>query len=199
MKKKPFFPYYTDMINKSYGSYHKLGVYVDRILEIRLSPETWEKVKKIADAKKCSYSWVVRYCVFRLIKRKNPFMYITNHVLKQGKRKKWLKYQTMNERAKQQVGIDHLHRHKLCLYGTDELFIRITANMMYCTMSHLVRLALEWHLGELERLSSGKPGKFHRLAFYWLGIKLFRGVVLPTLLPENVRLLLDRFQETEYW
>jgi len=70
---------------------------------------------------------------------------------------------------------------------------------MCCTMSYLVRLALEWNLDELERLSSGKFSRCHVAAFYWLGIKLYGGVELPTCSPQEKQLRLDRFREDEYW
>jgi len=187
------------MVNRNTNILHKLGIIPDHILEIRLPLEVWEKVVRIAAMKKRSCSWVVRYCVFRLIKRKDPVRYITNYVLERGKRDKWVKFQTLQRRAEQQKSRGNLHRHKLCLYGEDEFFIRMTAGLMRCTMSHLVRLAMEWNLDELERLSDGRSSRFHSRAFYWLGIKLYGGVELPTCLPEERTFLLSRFREAEYW
>ncbi|MES0489215.1 MAG: hypothetical protein ABUK01_04435 [Leptospirales bacterium] len=187
------------MVNRNSEPLYRLGVHVDHFLEIRVNANAWEKVVRISEAKKTSYSWVVRYCVFRLIKRKDPFMFITNCVLKSGKHDKWKKYQSLNRRVKLQSSEEHLHRHKLCLYGSDEMFIRMTAGLMHWTMSRLVRLALEWYLDELVRGLSENSSQFHRLAFYWLGIKLYGGVELPTSPPEYVRLQLDRFHESEYW
>jgi len=187
------------MVNRNTNRLWKLGIHPDSILEVRLPLETWEKIVRIATVKKRSYSWVVRYCVFRLIKRKDPFMYITNHVLEPGKHDKWKKFRTLHSRVEQQASAGNLHRHKLCLYGEDEMFIRITAGLMRCTMTYLIRLALEWYLDELQRLSSERPSRFHSHAFYWLGIKLYGGVDLPTSIPEERILLLRRFRETEYW
>jgi len=187
------------MVNRNTNLLVKLGIHPDNILEIRVPAETWEKIARIAKSKKCSYSWVVRYSVFRLIKRKDPVRYITNYILERGKRNKWMKFQASHRRAEQQSQLKGFHRHKLCLYGEDELFIRMTAGLMCCTMTHLVRLALEWHLAELERLSTGGTSRFHQAAFYWLGIKLYGGVELPTSLPEHKALQLNRFHEKEYW
>jgi len=187
------------MVNRNTNIMYKLGIIPDHFLEIRLSPEIWEKVVRIAAIKKRSYSWVVRYCVFRLIKRKEPFLFITNHILEPGRHSKWKKFRVADERARQQAGAEIFHRHKLCLYGSDEMFIRMTAGFMCCTMSHLVRLSLEWNLDELERLSSDSGSRFHRLAFYWLGIKLYAGVELPTCLPEHKNFRLRRFREDQYW
>ncbi|MES0491205.1 MAG: hypothetical protein ABUK01_14510 [Leptospirales bacterium] len=175
--------------------YWKIPVHPDHILEIRLKPEIWARVVQIADRKDCSYSWVVRYCVFRMIKRKDPRRYVGNCIVKNNS----VKFEKMDAAAREHIGDDNLHRHKLCLYEEDEFFIRMTAGLMHCTMSHLVRLALEWNLDELERLSNGRSSLFHDLAFYWLGIKLYHGVVFPTMDLINKDFRLDRLNEHDYW
>jgi len=184
------------MLNRS-KSYTRAGIDIDCILEVRLNHETWEKVVRIAEMKKKSYSWIVRYCVFRLIKRADAKAYILNW--KSGKRRIELKL--LEERVKKGCG-DNLHRHKLCLYGNDELLIRMTAGLLHYSMSHLVRLALEWNLDELERISNAKSGRFHRLAFYSLGIKLYedvKGINFPTQDTPDLQYRLIRFHQTDYW
>ncbi|MES0489707.1 MAG: hypothetical protein ABUK01_06940 [Leptospirales bacterium] len=186
------------MYNRN-SPYEKLAIQPDYILEIRLKPEIWERIVGIAEMKKRSYSWVVRYCLFRFIKRKDPRKHIgyCTFLFKKGK------FEKVHELAKQYPGLDDLHRHKLCLYGEDELFIRITAALMCCTMTHLVRMALEWNIDELEketyiRLSRFRKG-FHANAFYWMGIKLYEDVVLPTMGCKHKDFRLERFHQLDYW
>jgi len=194
MKKTEILSYNTDMYNRN-DRYWKIPVQPDNILEIRLKPETWAKVVKIAEMNRTTYSWVVRYCVFRLIKRKDPRRSVGNVISWNNS----AKFNMMDLRAGEHLNADNLHRHKLCLYEEDEFFIRISAALMHCTMTHLVRLALEWYLDELERQSTNRPSRFHEYAFYWLGIKIYRGVVLPTYKPENKDLCLERLPNTAYW
>ena len=175
--------------------YWNIPIHPDHILEIRLKPEVWAKVVKTAKMNRTTYSWVVRYCVFRMIKRRDPRRNIGDVVF----RKNSEKFNVMNLRAREHKGGNNLHRHKLCLYEEDEFFIRMSAALMHCTMTHLVRLALEWYLDELERQSTNRPSHFHEIAFYWLGIKLYQGVVLPTLHPENREFFLERLPTTAYW
>jgi len=141
-----------------------------------------------------TYSWVVRYCLFRLIKRKNPRKNVGNVISWSNS----AKFEKLNALAGKYAGADNLHRHKLCLYEEDEFFIRMTAAVMHCTMTHLVRLALEWNLDELERMSTTRS-RFFTLAFYWLGIKLYQGVVFPTYSPEDKDFRLERIPITAYW
>ncbi|MES0489007.1 MAG: hypothetical protein ABUK01_03385 [Leptospirales bacterium] len=187
------------MLNKN-KPFWKVRVTPDHILEIHLNQETWEKIVRIADLKKKSYSWVVRYCVFRLLKRQ-----MGEGFGQQGcSGRAGEKFEELSERAKQHIyagnnKVEDLHRHKLCLYGRDEFFIRLTSGRLNFTMSHLVRLALEWNLDELERLSLGRVSRFHRLAFYWLGIKLYRDVDLPIISPPHKNIHLRHFPDSEYW
>ena len=198
MKKKHVLAYYLNMLNRN-KPFFKLLVPIDCILEIYLPPKTWEKIVRIATVKNRSYSWVVRYCVFRLIKHGDPSRYVMDNAIELGSKNKSQKFILLNKRAKQQVGIDKMHRHKLCLYGNDEFFIRIFAGLMHCTMTHLVRLALEWNLDDLEQLSKKKSSRFHRLAFYWLGIKLYSGVDLPTISSPHKHIRLIHFHDGDYW
>ncbi len=165
----------------------KKRVSPDHVLDIRLCRKTWQKILYIAAKKKCSYSHVVRYCVFRLIRR-NDFTGIS----KRSKRY----YHSLERLARKKQTATQFHRHRLCLYGDDELFIRMVAARTGCTMTHLVRLALEWHLENLKRIGIERGG-FHALAFYWLGIKIHMGVDFHTH-GSGTRLFLERLPETAY-
>jgi len=194
MKKNRFLVYNIGMHNKS-KRYWKIPVHPDNILEVRLTPDVWAKIVRIAGMKKTTYSWVVRYCVFRLIKRKDPRRNVGDVIFRNNS----TKFNRMDSLARGHIASESFHRHKLCLYEEDEFFIRMTAALMHCTMTHLVRLALEWYLDHLDRFSYGRPSRFNKLAFYWLGIKLYGGVALPIFRPENKDLCLIRIEENEYW
>jgi len=193
MKINSVFTYNIDMYNRN-KRYWNIPVHPDNILEIRLNQEVWAKVVKVATMKQTTYSWVVRYCVFRLIQRKDPRRNMGNCISYSNSPK----FDKLDSITRQHPKTANLHRHKLCLYEEDEFFIRMSAALMNCTMSHLVRLCLQWNLDELERMSTVKSN-FHALAFYWLGIKLYEGVVLPTYRPEDKDFRLIRLKESEYW
>ncbi len=171
---------YTGMINRC--SPPAFGPMPRHVLEIRLQENQWKRILRIAQARKKSRSWVVRYCLFRLIARprgagKIPFE---------------------SGRCFGVVARKDMHRHRLCLYGDDELFIRTSAAVAGCTMTRLVRVALEQNLALLERgLISGCV--FFALAFFWHGIKLFKDVEFPIKTPEKTNLRFTRFQEKDYW
>ncbi len=191
------------MVNKRW--YFRNRPHVESILEIRLCPDTWEKVRQIARIKKVSYSWVVRYSLFRLIKRNRPSQYLyfsggfPFEIL--SRELKWLKLKSKVE--KRRTGSNLKHRHRLCLYGEDELYIRLVAAQLRCTMTHLVRLALERFLDSI--LNSlhrqvGSKGMVATDAFwYWLGIKLMQAVELPSLCMRELKFKFLRFKRTDYY
>ena len=191
------------MLNRNKIHYYSTPE-VDHFLEIRLNQVTWTKIVKIAGQKEKSYSWIVRYCVFRLIKRQMDDGFVHPWLTSEKGRKKWKKFGALSRQTRNHIYAENgkpgnLHRHKLCLYGNDEMLIRMTAGKFNFSMSHLVRLALEWNLGELERQSHGRPCRFHRLAFYWLGIKLYSDVDLPIISPPHKHLRFTHFHDSDYW
>jgi hypothetical protein len=143
-------------------------------LEIKLDYKTWERVVKIAGKRKVSYSWVVRYVLFRLIKCKS------NNI----------------PDIIRNTSMEKIHRHKMCLYGKDELLIRMTAALWGCSMTRLVQIAL---IRNLWRLECETEGKFHRISFYWLGIKMYNGVKIHNKTPGNIYLQLTPFPKSAYW
>jgi len=188
------------MRNKSV--FNKYPVQIDSVLEIRLCPETWNKIKWIAAMRNRSYSWVVRYALFRTIKRKRFHDFIQGT----GPTKLAEKFYQINKdtrRRKKESG--EKHRHKLCLYGEDELYIRITAAQMGCTMTHLVRLALEYRLNEMLLKTSflsriGRPrGRFSKATWYWLGIKNFAGREFPNCTTYSKYFQFISYPKSEYW
>ncbi|MES0489762.1 MAG: hypothetical protein ABUK01_07220 [Leptospirales bacterium] len=150
---------------------------ITNILEIRLCPKTWDRINSVAKKRKKSYSWILRYLLFRLIKRSSP----ENLVKGYGNPILENKYNKLKKIAKgKKFGASTVHhRHRMCLYGSDELNIRLTAARFQCTMTHLVRLAIEWYLEELENKSKNNPGIFFEAIFFILGKKILRTVKFP--------------------
>ena len=105
----------------------------------------------------------------------------------------------------QRVNSQNKHRHRLCLYGQDELFIRIAAAKLGCTMSHLVRLALGLYLDDLvskfPRFGAfrGLRGSFSRALWRCLGIKIYHGVRFHTMPPRQQHLEFIPYQKSDYW
>ena len=187
------------MKNKSV--YRKLKIPVDNILEIRLPYLTWNKIKWVAAGKNRSYSWVVRYTIFRMIKRSAQF-----HLDDENWGVRSKKISRLNELVRGERGDSQKkHRHRLCLYGQDEFFIRMSAAKLGCTMTHLVRLALALYLDGLVskfppfRCSKDRHGRFSGPAWRCLGIKVFHVVKFPTMRPKQQHFEFTYYKSTDYW
>lgn len=158
--------------------------------------DMWRRVVDLAEVSGRSYSWVVRYAVFRLIRRKsrqghlgyvgNPAFreclgnVLTPHPLNRG---------VWGRRA----GSAAKHRHRLCLYGEDELYIRLAAAQLGCSMTHLVRLAIEKYAMGTSLRVVNTP------FFYWLGIKTVRVVELPTISFEKIHFEFKPYSRSSYY
>jgi len=182
------------------GSYDNSFEQVDCILEIRLCTEVWAKIKHVALMRRSSYSWVVRHAIFRLIKRNNTKKHIgdiQNLILTLDCDDGY----TLNKKVlERRHGALKKHRHRLCLYGEDELFIRLHAAQLKCTMTHLVRLALELYLDSMVvTYSKRKLSRYLESSWYWLGIKLYGVVEFHNTEVSNMRFLFQRFHKLEYW
>lgn len=169
--------------------YYSIFPPAESIVEVRLCDDIWKKVRLVAHLRRVSYSWVVRYATFRLIRRKNPAGYIGYA----GNPRfcptfRDYDYVKLNEAAwRRRAGSDEKHRHRLCLYGSDELYLRLTAALLGCTMTHLVRLALEKYLDSMvprvrRRVRLGARA-VERAFWFWLGIKLHEAVEFPNTSP----------------
>jgi len=187
---------------KNKNVYNKLKIQVDNILEIRLSFGTWNRIRWVAGNTRRSYSWVVRYAIFRMIKRQD----LLNFASGQFSEKRIQKMEKLNELVHaDRIDSKKKHRHRLCLYGKDELFIRLSAARLQCTMTHLVRLALACYLDELFRKfpvfkpAKGLNGQFSRAAWRCLGIKVFKGVKFPTIRPSDLHFEFISYKSGDYW
>ncbi len=176
------FIFFCDSDSMIHRSQYRAGrLQIHSVLEIRLCKETWKKIRQISCDRKKSYSWVVRYALFRAIKRKNPAEMFSRGLHEKARNRRF-------EAALK-------HRHRLCLYGEDEIYIRLAAARLRCTMTHLVRMALEFYL---ERIISGK--NYPRECFWTrLGTKLFIGVEFHTPSPSNLSFLMKPYPKTTYY
>ncbi|MES0491517.1 MAG: hypothetical protein ABUK01_16095 [Leptospirales bacterium] len=185
MKYNPYFTYNLNMVyrNKNWRTREPIA----NVLEIRLNKETWANIARVADSMETTYSWVVRYALFRFIRRGRP---LPESVAQTG--------ESMG--SGQRLG--NFHRHRLCLYGDDELFVRMFAGRIGVTMTRLVRMALARYLDSLLRkIYLGKyvgSAKFSA-RFFWLGVKSFVGVEIPTTLPPDRHFDFKRYPEKDYW
>ncbi len=193
------------MMNSSV--YYKMRIPVDTIFEIRLCPDTWEKIQRVARLKKRSYSWVVRYAVFRLIQRKRPDSYILNvrdPLIGVAPLENIPGFFKLHQRVMHQRSDNSpKHRHKLCLYGEDGMFIRLVAISLKCSITYLVRFALEKYLDPLINLLGKRLTRvvrlFHESCWYWLGIKIQSDVELPTRSKSEQHFNFTRFKIFEYF
>jgi len=106
------------------------------ILEIRLAPKQWNRIKIAAWKRNRTYSTITRYCVLKLA------------------RKCTLRWSTRLLEATEGVqnGLalaQNMHRHMMCLYGQDEKMIRLAALELGLTLTALVRLAIKLYLPTL--------------------------------------------------
>ncbi len=108
-------------------------VHITNVLEIRLAPIHWNRIKIAAWQRNRTYSTITRYCVLRLARkcslRWTPKLQAATQGVQRGLR----------------IAKD-MHRHMMCLYGDDEKIIRLAAMDLGLTLTAFVRLALELYL-----------------------------------------------------
>jgi len=140
---------------------------IDYVWQVRISQKVWDRIVAVAVKKKTTYSWIVRYCTFRLCCTAD------------------LKWNDGLLDAFEQIKPEKAgktHRLQLCLYGHDVKIIQMIANMLEISISDLIRIALYLYLKLLEE------DKVEESDFYWNGIKLV-SCVIPKRLYSNGRLL----------
>jgi len=137
------FPYYIDMNSKNISSQSILDT--SCTVEVRLQQEIWNRLKLVTQRRDTGYCDVVREALFRLIKRKNPEVYVNNkHVKSNSAEQGRDPYEKTHARSSK-----NMHRFKLCLFEEDKVQLKLVAIRMQCSMSYLVRIALEKELAEL--------------------------------------------------
>ncbi|MBV6494438.1 MAG: hypothetical protein LDLANPLL_02471 [Turneriella sp.] len=114
----------------------KRPVKIASIIEVHLTVRQWGHILKLARARKKTFSTITRYCVLRLSRKIN--LRWTSVLLETYKN------------VKEEIQLaEKEHRHVVCLYGEDEMLIRLAAMQLRITMSAFIRLALELFLKRL--------------------------------------------------
>ncbi|GAB4436799.1 MAG: hypothetical protein OHK0011_19890 [Turneriella sp.] len=108
-------------------------IHISNLIEIRLAPAQWNRIKAAARKRHRTYSTISRYCVLRLARKCSL---------------RWTKRleKTRREVEKGLPVAPDLHRHMMCLYGDDEKIIRLAAMDLGLTMTAFARLAIELYL-----------------------------------------------------
>ncbi|MCS6983840.1 MAG: hypothetical protein NZM25_01780 [Leptospiraceae bacterium] len=138
-----------------HGRENRYGV--NALWEVPLRREYVFLLRKIARLYGKSMSWIVRYCVFSLLrdKKRNTIKVhlLRNRLLEKNRRRP--------RRAHE------LHRLKVCLYGVDEQVFQELKIQFGMPVAQVVRIALALYLGELysRRISSWE--------LFWYGLKFF--------------------------
>ena len=103
---------------------------ITELWEVHLQERTWEAVRSCAKQRKCSYSNISRYCLFRLIEHQNL---------------KWnrLMSDTKDGLMRQITRGTSVHRHVMCFYGEDLRAVRYAAMVLGITVSMLIRIAIQ--------------------------------------------------------
>ncbi len=157
---------------------------VNEIWEVRLNKGLINTLRAIAKQRKCTMSWLARYCIFRLA------------------HKKYIHIQKFHDMADEiRSGLPpcrELGRFYVCLYGDDIMWIKIRAEQLGVTVSMLFRIALERYLSTL---GNEKAVPWWRL--FWFGIKLNKKVQIEYY--RRSRFLVKEFLNSksyslsEYW
>lgn len=123
------------------------------IWEIRLDKTIKARLRALARRRRCTMSWLARYCIFRLVHKKIIHME---------------EFHAMVDEIKAtRPSFRELDRFYVCFYGNDILWIKMQASTLGVTVSMLVRVALLRYLGTLE---SERAVPWWRL--FWYGIKI---------------------------
>ena len=111
-------------------------IQISHLIEVRLPPGYWNRIKLFAWLRHRTYSTISRYCVLRLARKCS--LHWTPKL-----RMAAASVQNELDSAKE------LHRHLMCLYGEDEKIIRLAALELGLTLTGFIRLAIELYLGTL--------------------------------------------------
>lgn len=131
---------------------------ISDLLEIRLAPLQWNRIKIAACQRRRTYSTITRYCVLRLA---------TKCSLRWTAR---LQKTTVAVRAGL-AAAQETHRHMMCLYGDDVKIIRVAAMELGLTITAFVRLAIELFL-LTPAMEKHSPWVVSNQKLTWEGIRL---------------------------
>jgi hypothetical protein len=137
-------------------------VAIAHILEVRLAPLHWNRIKFTAARRRRTYSTITRYCTLRLARK------CSLHWTR-------LLRQKTHDVAHGLRIAQNLHRHMMCLYGEDEKIIRLAAMELGLTLTAFVRLALELYLPSLA-MENHSQGAITGTDLTWDAIRLTKEV-----------------------
>lgn len=111
------------------------------VVEVLLPPELRSRLVKVKQSNpRLTYSYIARYCLFRLLRHKKFFS-----------KKRFIDlYDQDSLTCKSRITCQRL---RMCLYGDDESMFQLLSNEMRIDMSKFVRIALLWYLPEFEKFS----------------------------------------------
>ena len=137
-------------------------VQITHLLEIRLAPRQWNRVKIYAEQRRRTYSTITRYCVLKLARkctlRWSPKLHISLKKVRDGAK-----------------AVQAMHRHMMCLYGDDEKLIRLAAMDLGITLTAFVRLAIELYL-PLLAMEKRNYRPITAIDLTWEGIRFIKNV-----------------------
>lgn len=164
-------------------------VQINDVWEVRLSLTIMQQIRAAAATRRCTLSWITRYCVFRLAERHGLQ---TRHFIRR----------TVTEVAANHQSAAECHRHLVCFYGEDVKHVRLAALEMQISVSAFIRLALWLYLPRVAMDIHSEKG-INPYDFFWRGIK--RWYVMPHLainelgLPTLRRYLFSGFPPQLWW
>lgn len=161
---------------------------ITELWEVHLQERTWEAVRSCAKQRKCSYSNISRYCLFRLIEHQNL---------------KWnrLMSDTKDGLMGQITRGASVHRHVMCFYGEDLRAVRYAAMVLGITVSMLIRIAIQLYLPRLAM--ENRSRKVSNEELFKLGVKRWQYVQCAALnhfrIPLFRQLTFSSFFPWQWW
>jgi len=134
---------------------------ITELWEVHVDHRTWQALRGRAKNRKCSYSNISRYCLFRLIEHQNL---------------KWnrLLTEAREQLVEQKRSGQPTHRHVICFYGEDLRAVRFAAMVLGITVSMLIRIALRLYLPRLAMENPSRQVSNEEL--FKLGVKRWQFV-----------------------
>lgn len=146
------------------------------LVEVLLPPELRKRLVQVKQSNsKLTYSYVARYCLFRLLRQQRLF----------SKKKFEELYEYDRFTGKNRATCKRL---RLCFYGSDEAMFQLLSIEKRIDMSKLVRIALLWYLPEFEKQvifdeDSPDASELRKVAtFSFAKVKLFGTKVIKQLI-----------------
>lgn len=164
-------------------------VQITHLLEVRLAPTHWNRIKITMCQRRRTYSTITRYCALRLARkcslRWTPKLRQTTEAVQEGL-----------------AAARETHRHMMCLYGDDEKIIRLAAMELGLTITAFVRLAIELYLPMLA-MENHSQRFISNAMLTWEGIRFIEEIQVFAenggSRPFYRNLSCQRFETDSYW